>query len=213
MLLLKILGFTIFIIIALVLLLITIILFLPLRIQASTDDERGIKILYKFLFFTFGEVPNPDAVVTRLLLKWTGLSRFKNTGVIKKKIEDTGLSDTVSEVTRLVSDLLNEVIYLLPHCTVKNLYLKIKCAEDDAALTALCFGAVSSVVYPLLGFIENKMKVDKGAFDLKIGCDYNSRKPEFDFNATIKVTILFAAIAIIRLIIKEYKSKHPQSDN
>ena len=59
-----------------ILLLITIILLLPVSFIIKTDQDGDFVVLYKILFKTFGENPNPDKPIVKALKNISGVTRL-----------------------------------------------------------------------------------------------------------------------------------------
>ena len=183
------------------LILIFLILFVPLTFYIEKGQGKKLLIKIKFLFFTFEN----NEKTMKFLSKFQKEKKQKKEENKDIKKEDIPFKEKIIKACKLVSNILKQANYVLSHIQVKNLYIKLICAEFDAAFTAISYGAICSAIYPLLGIIENKTKVKKGAFDLKIGCDYNSKKSLYDFNITFSFSLIFVLIAGIRFLKKNKK--------
>ena len=75
---------------------ITAILLSPVYVIIKNDKSNNLIILYKLLFKTFGENPDPNHPIVTALKKSTGIERLEKES-LEKNIEDSGLSTTVSE--------------------------------------------------------------------------------------------------------------------
>ncbi len=173
--------------------LIFILLCIPATLYIEKNQGEKLKLKVSYLF------------IKQDLLK---ISKKKKTdkkaqkSTEKKTEEKVSFTKKITHYCYIISEGLKEVNYILSKTKVQNLYLKILCAEGDAAFRAIAFGLVSSAVYPLLGLIENKTKVTDGAFDLDLKCDYNASESEYAFNVTIKLTLIFAVIGGLRFYFK-----------
>ena len=78
------------------------------------------------------------------------------------------------------------------HIAVRRLCLDIKVASEDAATTAIEYGAVCSAVYPALSFIDSIANVKMKS--INVAADFNSDKPDFGFSVIIRARILFLII-------------------
>ena len=182
----------------LIIILLALLLFIPLTFYIEKGQGKKLRIEVKLLFFKFAN----DKKTMKLISKFN--KKNKKNG--KKEQKDTGdisFKDKIINTCKLVSNILNQASYLISHIKINHLYLKLICAEVDTAFTAITYGAVCSAIYPLLGIIESKAKVKNGGFDLKIGCDYDSKKSLYDFNITFSFPLIFALIAGIRFLIKK----------
>ena len=181
--------------------LIALILFFPLTLYIEKGQGKKLIIKIKFLFLTFKNDEKAMNFISKLKTK-SGNKKNKEPEAQKENIPFT---KKITNTCKLVSNILSQINYVLSHIRIEHLYLKLICAEMDAAFTAITYGTVCSAVYPLLGIIESKAKVKNEAFDLKIGCDYDGKKSLYDFNITLKFSLIFALIAGIRFFIKKNK--------
>ena len=172
---------------------------------ARTVADSGYSVVYESAGHLFANLERAKFANDEKTMKL--ISKFnKNKKKGKKEQKETGdisFKDKIINTCKLVSNILNQASYLISHIKINHLYLKLICAEVDAAFTAITYGAVCSAIYPLLGIIESKAKVKNGGFDLKIGCDYDSKKSLYDFNITFSFPLIFALIAGIRFLIKK----------
>ena len=187
----------ILIILFLIILLILILLCVPATLYIEKNQGEKLKLKVSYLF------------IKKDLLKIS--KNKKKDKEVKKEIkekEKLPFSKKISSYCFIIREGLKEVNYILSKTKIKNLYLKIICAEGDAAFRAVSFGVISSAVYPLLGIIESKTQVADGAFNLDIRCDYNAKKSEYAFNVTIKLSLIFAIIGGLKFYINMKNHKY-----
>lgn len=183
---------------------ITAILLLPVGIIVKTDQNGELIFRYKLLFKTFGEKSDPDSSFSKTLKKAIGISRFEKQN-LQSKVQKTGLANTVSQTGRVLVDLLKEIAGILKHCTAKRLRIRIVCAEEQAADTALSYGRCCAAVYPIAGVIGSVMKVREKGRSIDISCDYVSGQSVFEVDCLISVRILRVLAAFLRVAFKEAK--------
>lgn len=179
----------ILIILFLIIALILILLCIPATLYIEKNQGEKLKLKVSYLF------------VKQDILKLNKNNKSNKESEKqeeKKDNKEIPFTEKITYYCKIISEGLKEVNYILSKTKVKNLYLKILFAEGDAAFRAISFGVISSAVYPLLGFIESKTQVSKGAFDLNIKCNYNADKSEYAFNVTIKLSLIFALIGGLR---------------
>lgn len=181
--------------------LILILLCIPATLYIEKNQGEKLKLKVSYLFIKHDLLKRSDKSNKRTSKK----SKDSNE---KKKKEELSFSQKIKYYCHIISEGLKAVNYILSKTKVKNLYLKIICAEGDAAFRAISFGVITSAIYPLLGIIENKTQVSKGAFDLDIRCDYNTNKSEYAFNVTIKLSLIFAVIGGLKFYINMKNHKY-----
>lgn len=198
-------------IVAFLALLITVILLLPVYVIIKNDENNELILRYKILFKTFGENPDPNAPVVKVLKKASGISQLEKDN-LKSSAKEMGLSTTVSQTLQIVVDLLREIVTLLTYGTLKRCYIKVVCAEEDAADTAVSYGKCCAVVYPLVGFLDAAMKVRKKGQHIDISCDYLTGNDELRFDFLISVRLYHVLAAFLRVAFEEAKRTADEMD-
>ena len=109
---------------------------------------------------------------------------------------------------------------------IDELYLDVRCTKKDAASTAIYYGEVCSALFPMLGAIVSKYKVRK--YDINVYPDYLARQSSASFAVSmhlypiylIAITILFGCRmlfkVLLRLIVKIFlpkKKKNAENSN
>ena len=145
------------------------------------------------------------------LKKIKGLSNLEKTENVGDNVKSHGLEITVKDILGLLKSILYEVKYLLPKCTVKKFGLKIICADEDAAKTAIMYGSVCASVYPAIGVFYSFTKQKKGCTDIEIKCDFDSELSDFSVDCKLSFTTFYGLVAFLRLWIKDYKSQKDRS--
>ena len=191
-------------IVAFLLLLITVILLLPIDVILKTDANGEVLFRYTFLGKTFGEHPDPNNPIAKLLKRITGFDRLDGEA-FKKRSADKNLLTAVSESASLILGLLKRVWELLRFGTVKVLHLDVVCATTDAAQTAICYGACHAALEPLLGWIHSYMRVCKRGERIEIRPDFTTEHGSFDFNIVVTFRLFRALIALYRAASDEAK--------
>lgn len=203
MLVLKIIG----IILALILALIFIILMLPVHIIIKKDENDEIKILYRVLFFTFGEEPDPDNKLVKDLMGLAGVSKLTDVENIKESADSKGVSATVSDTVSVLVGLVKQLVWIFKYLKLSKLNINCICAGEDSAETAMDYGVACAVIYPLSGFLHSVMRVNRRKEKINVRCDFINNKPTFNVEAVISVKILFVVIAFLRLVKDETEKK------
>ena len=90
----------------------------------------------------------------------------------------------------------------LRHIFIKKVNLNINVVGQDAAQTAIEYGAVCSAVYPVLSFVQGLGNVSYEKIDVK--ADFEGKESFISFSAKIKAKIIFILIVAYG-IFSEYK--------
>ena len=190
-----------------ILLLVAVILCLPVSVILLRDEERPFLILYRFLWFTFGEEPDPDNPVTKAAVKVLGLDRLESVDRLKKEADRSGVAETAGDLALVLKELLGRIVWILPRCRVKTLRIRSVSGGEDAAAVAMDYGMVCAVVYPLIGWIESALRVSKRGEKVEIGCDYDAEGSTFEMNVRLSVRIWTVLLALIHIVRENVKNQ------
>lgn len=182
-----------FIIIGAVILVLLAILFLPISVGVTFRDSFIIKI--RFAGIKLYEIdtdkektekPTDEPEGKEKKPKAEKPSFFDD---LKKKYGFTG---AVKEILRFAEDLLTHIKRLLRHIIINKVQLNLTVAADDAATTALEYGAICAAAYPVLALLSGVAKIKYKA--ININSDFNSMEPKFDFALNVKTRIFFLGV-------------------
>ncbi len=191
------------ILIAVIALLIIATLSLPINIIIRSDKENGPKVLYRMLGKVFGEHPDPNNPIARALKKIVGVSHLESKEQLKSTVEDSGFSLTLTNTVTTLKLLLDRIFWLLPRARVKKLRIVSISAGDDAADTALRYGAVCAVLYPLISYLQSLTRVRKKAVDTCITCDFDATESTLELDIEISLTVHLALRALWHIAKKQ----------
>lgn len=184
--------------------LITAILLLPIYVIIKTDENGELIFRYKILHKTFGENPNPNDPIIKMLKNASGISRLEK-GSIKANAKQTSVLSTLKSSFSLIIDLLKELLGLLKYCKAKTFKLNIVCADTDAAEAAISYGQCCAFVVPALAYIDSLIDIKPSGKDINISCDYSSAKGSVFFDTVLVVRLHRVLAALLRAIIAEAK--------
>ncbi len=94
--------------------------------------------------------------------------------------------------------LFSKIKYLFKKTVIKKLNLYITVAGDDAAKTAIEYGSICAILYPVVAFLETVMTVKKD--DIKIECDYKNKTPKIYMFINIKIRVITLLILALKLL-------------
>lgn len=199
-----------------ILLVILLILFIPIRIRLKYTDE--LEVFVPVLFFKIPIFPRKtklkpmskkkyEKVLAKEAEKSTKKERDK---VSKEKKKNKPIKDakkkkiSLSDITSLVGEILDAVGAILSkvggYLRVKIYALHILISSDDAAKTAITYGAVSGTLGTLFGILEDRchIKYARNA-EAGVSCDYTCGSSElkcdvrFTFRIWQLISIAFNA--------------------
>ncbi len=192
MIVLKILG----IILAVIVLLILVILFLPIDIVLRYNGDKGFQLLYRFLGKLYGENPDPNNPIAKALKNLVGISHLESKEHLRTAVEDSGFAGTLTGTLSSLKLLIDRVLWLLPRSKLKKMKVVSISAGEDAADTALAYGAACAALYPLISYLESVMRVRKNGVHTHISCDFEAEKAVFELDMAFSFHILHGLRAL-----------------
>lgn len=194
------------IIIAVILLLLIAVFFLPISVFIKFKDDFFLKI--KFSGFKIFEI-KPEKDIKKIALPDKVSDKKAENEVLdtSKQIflklkEKLGFTGAVKEILRFANDVLSHIKRLLRNIKIKRVCLDITVAADDAATTAIEYGAVCAAVYPVTALLSTC--ADIGFKQINVKSDFDSKKPDFQFEATASMNVFNLLIAAFKTY-SEYK--------
>lgn len=191
------------IVLAIILFIIGIILFanIKLKIYLSKKGYIVIKCLFlKFEYDFYGQDKFKKNPRKKVKEKGKKADQPKDS-YIKKIYKKHGLVDGTVELLGIIKNVVSKIVLLLSKARMTNLNLKIVVTGSDPAATAITYGAVSAVVYPVIGIINGIIDVDKQ--NVNIVADYNQKTPQVEFESKIKMPV-YKAISVAFSLIKDF---------
>lgn len=125
----------------------------------------------------------------------------KKDSIIKTIYEQKGLKYTIELASDLLRTVFGRLLWLVRRIKIRNFMLSLSVVGDDAADTAVKYGAICSVIYPLLAFLDTVL--DFKAKRIDVNADFEGKDIEFKISASIKAEIFVLAVLAVRCI-KEY---------
>lgn len=197
-------------IVIVLLVLITVILLLPIDILLKTDENGELIFRYKLLGKTYGEDPDPNNPIAKFLKKAVGLPRLEKEN-LREQVAQTDLLTTVKDSVSYTKKLLGRVLELLRFGTVKTLRVTIVCASDDAAETAIRYGACYAAISPLLAFLHSTLRIKKSGERISITPDFTAESGSFDFEILARFRMFRALGALHRAAGDENERKEQET--
>lgn len=192
-------------IVAFLALLIFIIMMIPVYIIVKTDENGEFIIRYKLLNKIYGENPDPNQPIIKLLKESVGVTRLEKSSTKGHKHTTMDTLRYFSDSFSLIIGLFKRLLQLLKYCTVTKLKINVVCADEDASQAAVNYGIAYSIISPLLGMAHSLVKVRPRGEKINVSCDYSATETKYDFDVVLMVRFFRVLSAIIRASYDEYK--------
>ncbi len=174
------------VVVGLILAIVLIIVLSQVKISVSVADSIFVKI--KYLFFTVYSYDNE----TKQEIKEDAKTLVKEKDDIKSTITKiTNCSnnyDRLIVLVKMLKSLLLRFKKLLKHTVVKKFNFNITVCGDDAADTAIKYGNVCSVIYPLSTLLCSCVNFKPE--NISVFSDFYSEETEFNLNFIVSARVI-----------------------
>lgn len=189
-----------------VLVLCLLLLFSSVSLKALYTTDFLAEVKFWFVKFKFPKDKSNKKPKTQQKEKQSE----KKQNYISKLIEEKGILSAVNEIADIVKSICSEFGKLLKHIRVNKFSLAINVASDDPAVTAVEYGSICAVVYPMVRLIEANTKFNHKSTKVDVNSDFVSTSPSLDFDVEIKIRLVFILAAALKIFIKLVKNKMNQ---
>lgn len=175
-------------------LLCALLLFLPASAVLNYDDE------FTYYVRVLGIKIKPRKDKKQKSVEEEKPTKKKNR--VKEYFGRFGVSEALKRGVTFLKRALGRVSFALRHCSVRDLRLKITVAGNDAALTAIEYGTVCSVMYPFLRYLYSVLDIKAKQVD--IISDFETGESDISFHARLNIAPFWLLVAAYG-IYKEYR--------
>lgn len=169
--------------------LITLILFVPLKLKAEYHKDFSCKLVIGFVPITLYPKKTKDKKSKKKRKKDEAPQKPKEKKNLVKENGLPWLVGMVKKIAKLASGVLKD---FFSHIIVTKLSLSIRVAGADAASTAVKYGQLCSTVYPAVGIIAGTVKCKTYGIDVS---------PDFSENPTTEINLVLHAKTLVMHIL------------
>ena len=186
-----------------ILLLIALILLLPNTAQIKFKDDLNLKI--KILGITVYKLKQDEKPKTE---KKESESTYqkpkeKEQGIFSKLKAKHGFKGAIKELFDFASAVIREIKPQLLKIKFRKFKLDLIIVGEDAAMTAIEYGAVCGIVYPVLSFIDQNLNIKLKQIIVEAG--FKQNESVFTTSFDVKANALLLLIIAFKAL-KEYKN-------
>ncbi len=207
------------IILGIILIIFLIILFSPVKIYVSYLDDKT-KIILKYLFIKkvlVSEDKKNQKPKKEKKKKSSEKTQDKSSEKNKDKKKDKFLPDSFEGKLEFIKSTASTggraFRCITKHIKIKDIYVDIQISDLDACDCAVKFGKTNILVYNLLSYSGQFVKLKKKSINIK--CVYNQPKSvyriSFNVRLTPAATIMIAVAFIFRFMVNTIKTKRKYS--
>ena len=176
------------------------VLLLPVKFRLTAGDEIVFEL--RVLFYKRTLYPAPEKKKKKKGAK----KEKKQPSEPKKKREIT--AESAITAIKAVKDALAELWdKLRRRMKIKLILLRLIIATDEAAKTAVIYGAAANACDTLLDVLRRYMKYTEKDGAVCVTADFTKEKTEFDLDVEFSLTV-FGAIAVLLPTLNKYLSEN-----
>lgn len=180
---------------------------LPVDLLLQSDGVEGFRIRVRILGITFGGKPRkknekekkPENAFIKALKKSLGLSHLESGEAVRSSVQSHGFTATLQETVETFFLLLDRVLWLLKRCKVPYCRITAVSAGEDAALD---YGIACATLYPLAGYLQERMGMNPKKLEMEIRCDYSLPEGRFELDLAVRIRIYHVLFSLMHIIMK-----------
>lgn len=188
-----------------ILLLIALLLLLPITARVKFQDDFFLKV--KFLGLTVYKLKPEEKEKSekeeKKQEKLTETTDKKEEGIFSRLKAKHGFKGAIQELFDFAGKVINETKPQLLKIKFRKVKLDLIVVGSDAAMTAIEYGAVCGIVYPVLSFIDENLNVKLKKINVSAGFKHTESQFSVSFNAKANALLL---LIIAFKALKEYKN-------
>ena len=185
-----------------IILLILLILLLPITAQVKFNDDFSVKI--KFLGITVYKLkPDDEKAESKEKTEKPKEAKAEEKGLFTKLMDKQGFKGAVKEIFILLLNILKATKKHLLKIKFRKVKMDLIIVGSDAAMTAIDYGAVCSLAYPLLSFIDQNLNIKLKQINIEAGFKHTDN--HFSFSADVKANAVLLLIIAFKAF-KEYQN-------
>ncbi len=187
-----------------ILLLIALILLLPITAQIKFEDDFFLKV--KFLGITVYKLKEKQEKNKTKKEKSENNEpkpKAKELGIFAKLKAKHGFKGAIKEVFDFAGKVITEIKPQLLKIRFRKFKLELIVVGEDAAMTAIEYGAVCGIVYPVLSFIDQNLNIKLKQIIVEAG--FKQNESVFTTSFDVKANALLLLIIAFKAL-KEYKN-------
>ena len=196
-----------FIVIGAIILLFGVLLLLPVKIDFDYDGEVFFKV--KYICFTL-----IDSEEKEKKTKKTSKKKKKKDASQKKEStnKQKNITYTIKYYGNMIQLALKQLRWLISFIKIRKFVFDLTVATDNAASTAIEYGEMCAVVYPIISFVQTNTNFKLKTDDINIRPDFDNSDSKLKASVLVKAKLIICLIAIARLFWDYTKKQRKESE-
>ena len=199
-----------FIVLGAIILFLGVLLILPVKIYFVYDNEFTFKV--KYLFFTLLDSEDEDEQTKSIIKKGQGAILPTNKETIKSTYKQKGITGAIKYYSNVLYLILKKLRWFIKFIKIRKFVFDLSVASDDAADTAIEYGEVCCVIYPIISFIKTNTNFKFKTDNINIRPDFDNKTSKLKASVLVKAKLVICLIAIAGLLWDYTKKQRKESE-
>lgn len=192
-----------------ILLFLLVLLFIPVSVELAYCDRFIIKVRYGGIKVFDSDKPKKEKVPkgktkNKTAEKKSGEKPEKQS-FISRIFKEKGKIGGIKFCFEVIKSALSKIIWVIGRIKIRKLILSITVSSDDAANTAVAYGAVCAAVFPVIAVIKENTKI--GVEKINVSTDFDKISPEIEAAVSLKTRLIYAVIAAVSMLFSYVRIK------
>ncbi|MBO4733470.1 MAG: DUF2953 domain-containing protein [Clostridia bacterium] len=181
-----------------ILLFLFVLLLIPVSAEISYIDDFNLRVKYGVIKVFDNAKPKKEKKAKPKKPKGDRAEKGKKESFISRIFKEKGKIGGIKFCFAILKAVFSKLIWVLKKISFKKLFLDITVSSDDAANTAVTYGAVCAAVYPVIALIKENTKI--GVSEVNVSTDFEKISPVVKAAVAVKTRLLYAVIAAVALL-------------
>lgn len=192
--------------------LLLILLFLPLTIDLSYGSEFLIKIKYSGITIFDNKKGHKKEKAKTQKKKITSkqAESSEKDNFFKKTYKQRGLMGTIHYFSVILKIVIKKIFWVAKRFKFRRFKFDLTVATQDAADTAVKYGEVCAVTYPVFSLLQSVTNFKPQ--EVNISADFDKTKWEFKCAILVRTSVIYWIIAGISVLIEIFKIQRKESE-
>lgn len=199
-----------FIVLGAIIVVLITLLILPVKLRVDYDKELTFTI--KYLGFTLLDSEEEDKESKKVLKKVQSTALPTDKESIKSTYKQKGITGTIKYYGDVLLLILKRLRWIIRFVKIRKFVFDLSIASDNAADTAIEYGEVCCVIYPIISFIQTNTNFKFKTDNINISPDFDSTDSKLKASVLVKAKLIICLIAIAGLLWDYTKKQRKESE-
>ena len=199
-----------FIVLGAIIVVLITLLILPVKLRVDYDKELTYTL--KYLGFTLLDSEAEDKESKKVLKKVQSTALPTDKESIKSTYKQKGITGTIKYYGDVLLFILKRLRWIIRFVKIRKFVFDLSIASDNAADTAIEYGEVCCVIYPIISFIQTNTNFKFKTDNINISPDFDSTDSKLKASVLVKAKLIICLIAIAGLLWDYTKKQRKESE-